>query len=105
MLATINNTITIQRWEETDWESSYTDLDTWVSCYIEPAEFDVAVNIDWENTSNVYALFSDYTNIIIWDKLIDKDDYEYKVKWLKSFNDMLWKHIEAIILRTYWEDD
>ena len=101
MLATINNKITVQRWAEVNWESSYTNLTTWLSCYIEPAEFEVAVNIDWESTSDVFNLFCDNININIWDKIIDKDWFSYKVRWTKAFNDILWKHIECIILKVY----
>ena len=80
MLATTNNTITVQRWSETAWESTYSDLATCISCYIEPAEFDVAINVDWESTSDVFNMLCDNTNIIIWDKIIDKDLIWYKVK-------------------------
>jgi len=103
MLQTINNTITIQRWSETAGESSYVNLTTGVPCYIEPAEFEAAVNVDWQNTSDVFQMFSDNTNIIIWDKIIDKDSISYKVKWTKLFDSMIWKHIECIILKQYWE--
>jgi len=101
MLATTNNTITVKRWAEVSGESTYTDLTTGLSCYIEPWEFDTVVNVDWENISDVFVLFSDNTNIIIWDMIIDKDGNDYKVKGTKLFDDMLWKHIEATILRTY----
>lgn len=103
MLLTTNNTITVQRWLEVSGESSFTNLTTGLSCYIEPAEFDVAINIDWQSTSDVFNLLSSDVNIIIWDKIIDKDLIEYKVKGTKVFNDMLWKHIECTILKEYWE--
>jgi len=104
MLQTINNIITVKRWDEVSWESSYIDLITGLSCYIEPADFEVASNVDGESTSDVFNLFSDNTNIIIWDKIIDKDWNDYKVKWTKVFDDLLGTHIEAVILKTYWED-
>jgi len=44
MLATVNDTITVKRWTEVSGESSYTNLTTGLSCYIEPAEYEVAVN-------------------------------------------------------------
>jgi hypothetical protein len=65
MIPTTNNVITVQRWVEVSGESSYTNLTTGLSCYIEPADFDVAINIDGENTSDVFNLFSDNTNIIV----------------------------------------
>ena len=101
MLATINNTITVKRWVEVSWESVYENLTTWLPCYIEPWEYETAVNIDWENIADVFILFCDDINIIIWDKIIDKDSNNYKVKGTKVFDDVLWKHIEATILREY----
>jgi len=103
MLQTINNTITVQRWTEVSWESSYANLTTGLSCYIEPADFEVAANVDGESISDIFNLFADNTNIIIWDKIIDKDWNDYKVKGTKVFDDFLWTHIEATILKTYWE--
>ena len=101
MILTNNNIITVQRWLEVSGESSYVNLTTNLSCYIEPADFDVAVNVDWENTSDVFNLICDNTDIIVWDKIMDNNWNDYKVKWTKLFDDFLGKHIEAIMLRTY----
>jgi hypothetical protein len=65
MIQTINNTVTVKRWLEVSGESSYVDLTTGLSCYIEPTEFEVAVNIDSENIAQVFTLFSDNINIIV----------------------------------------
>lgn len=101
MLNTVNNIISISRMITANWESWYSSIEAWVSCYIEPAQPEVAVNIDWASFSDVFNFFSDYTNIVIWDKFIDKDWDNYKVKWVKIFDDFLWKHTEAILLKVY----
>jgi len=40
-------------------------LTTGLSCYIEPADFEVAANVDGESISDIFNLFADNTNIII----------------------------------------
>jgi len=101
MINTVNNLVTVQRWTETAGESSFTNNDTNVYCYIEPWEFDSVINVDWENFADVFVLFSNNTDIIIWDKIIDRDLISYKVKWTKVFDSFLWTHIEATILKVY----
>ena len=101
MLATVNDTITVKRWTEVSGESSYTNLTTGLSCYIEPAEYEVAVNTDGENFSEVYNLFCDNINILVWDRVVDKNSNEYTVKGTKIFNDIIGQHIEAIILKVF----
>lgn len=102
MLWTINNNITIKRLVESVWEKTYTEtITTWLNVYIEPIQDDVWVMIDWQGAFNVFRLFTTFQNIIVWDKIIDKDEIEYKVKWVKKFNSLVWNHLELLIMSIY----
>ena len=103
MIFTVYNSIEIQRLvEDVSWKKSYqTTIANNIKCYIEPLSEDVSIWIDWIWAYEWHKLFSTYTDIIIWDKIIDKDWTEYKVKWIKKFNSIVGKHIEAIIQTKY----
>ena len=102
MLSTCNNTITIKRLVESVWEKTYSStINTWISVYIEPIQDDVWVMIDWQGAFNVFKLFATFNDIIVWDKIIDKDNIIYKVKWVKKFNSIVWNHLECLIQSIY----
>ena len=101
MLFISNNIVAVARMVEISWKSSYVSYSSWTVCYIWPASFEVAVNIDWENTSDVFTFYSNNIDINIWDKFTDKNSLNYKVKWIQKYDDMLWKHSEWILLKTY----
>lgn len=103
MIFTVNNTISIDRLvEDWSWKKSYaTTVVTGITCYIEPLSEDVSIGIDGIWAYEWYKLFANYQNVIIWDKITDKDGLIYKVKGIKKYDSIVWKHIEAIIQRVY----
>ena len=102
MLWTCNNVITTKRLVESVWEKTYSStITTWLNVYIEPIQDDVWVMIDWQGAFNVFRLFTTFTNIIVWDKIIDKDNIEYKVKWVKKFSSIVWNHLECLVQSIY----
>lgn len=102
MLWTCNNVVTIKRLVESIWEKTYiSTISTWINVYIEPIADDVWLAIDWMGAFNVFKMFSTFTNIIIWDKIIDKNNIEYKVKWIRPYTSIIWTHYELIIQSKY----
>jgi hypothetical protein len=101
MIATVNNTILIKRLRELSWEKTFSKTVDYIDCYIEPIQDDVWVMIDWQGAFNVFKLYSDFTDIIIGDKLTDKCWVNYKVKWVKLYNSIVGTHIECLIQSVY----
>ena len=101
MILTANNRVTIDRLEEASGEKTYADeVDTSIAVYIEPYEDEIALWFDGQWAYNVFRMFSD-TEIIQGDKLTDKDDVVYKVKWVRYYNSIVWNHYEATIQSIY----
>jgi hypothetical protein len=101
MLQTYNNKITIKRLVETSWEKTYTKtVASLVWVYIEPIKDEVWIMTDWQGAFNVFKMFSDYA-VVWWDKIIDENGTEYKVKWVRKYESILWTHYESIINSVY----
>ena len=102
MLQTVNHIVSISRLVETAGEKEYTStVHTGLNVYIEPIQESVWIALDGEGAFNTFRLFSDNVNILIWDKVTDEDSIVYIVKWTKSFDSIVWKHIECLINSEY----
>lgn len=101
MILTINNIISIERLVDTWWEKQYTNtVATWVNVFIEPVQEQVLTWMDGESSFTAFYCFSDF-ELLVWDKLTDKNLKRYKVKWTKKFDSLVWKHYESLIYSIY----
>jgi len=97
-----NKEITIERYTKTNGKTTYTDI-VWntVWAYIQPLSDDIIVWDDWMSSYEWFLLMSSFTDIKVWDKITDNNSVEYKVKWIKIFDTIIDKHIEAVIQTKY----
>ena len=97
MIYTVNNSITIDRLADSSWEKTYSEeIERNIPAYIEPYQDEPWSTFDWQWPFNVFRMFTDI-EIIQWDKIIDKDDTEYKVKGVRHYNSIVWNHNESVI--------
>jgi len=103
MLIENNNIIKIERLVESqDWKKTYNEIVIEnLPVYIEPLSEEVMVWTDWIWAYEWNKLMSDYLDIKIWDKITDKYNRWMIVKWIKIYENVVWKHLEAIILNKY----
>ena len=102
MLWTTNNVITIKRLVESVWEKTYSQtVASWINVYIEPISDKIGVAMDGQGAFNTFKLFSTYTNIVVWDKITDKNNISYKVNWVKLFTSIVGTDIECLINSEY----
>lgn len=97
-----NRVISVLRLTETWGKKTYTNnVAADVPVYIEPLRDEVIVNNESVWAYDWYKLMCEFTDLIVWDKITDDNATVYKVKWIKLYDTIIDKHVEAIIQTIY----
>jgi hypothetical protein len=100
MLLKTNNIIKIDRIIDNDWKKSYWNIiQKSLLVYIYALSYAEFQSFFWQNWSlHGYRMLTDYWNILTWDKVIDKNNKEYKVHKIDKRENWSWHiHFEVIL--------
>lgn len=102
MIAHTNNIITVYRLTDTAWERDYVSAITWLSVYLQSKDDRVESGFDNQGAFFPYLLMVNWKpNILVGDKITDKDWNTYKVRGAKTFNDISGTHSEFSLTLKY----
>ena len=102
MLATTNNIITVYRLTDTAWERDYVSVLTWLWVYLQARDDRIEGWFDNQGAFFPYLLMANWKpNILIGDKITDKDSNAYKVRGAKTFKDLTGTHSEYNLTLKY----
>jgi len=100
MIPIYNNKISIYRMQEdSNWITTYNEIKNWVDFFIYPLSEEVMI---WNNSIGAYQGYKGLLlkeDIVIWDKIIDQNNEEYIVKWVKQYDNIIDQHTEVILIK------
>ena len=98
----INNTISVERMTESGGKSEFSGnfIIQNLNCYLEPLAPEIAMMYGEKYAFNSFKLFCDISDILIGDRITDKDSNIYIVQAIYKFeNYEIPSHMEAILVK------
>lgn len=102
MLQHTNNIVSIYRLTDTAGERSMVLLTTGLYVYLQSKQDAIETGFDGQNSYYpVLMLVNWKPNILVWDKVVDKDNVVYKVKASETFSDLTGTHSRFLLTLKY----
>jgi hypothetical protein len=102
MLAHNNNIVSVYRLTDTAWERWYVSAVTWLSVYLQSKEDRIESGFDNQGAFFPFLMMTNWKpNILIWDKITDREWNAYHVRWAQTFKDLTWTHSEYSLSLKY----
>ena len=99
MIPVKNLTIKIYRSVENNEITTYEEIKNNIDCFIYPLSEDVIIWNDDIPAYQWYKLLLDKEDILLWDKIIDNNNEEYIIRWVKQYDNIIDQHTECILIK------